>query len=106
MLKILETKPTIEVNLERLNNFEDVEKVLQNYKTTIQNCLDRSRIAQSKSSSANTRSNDNAKEINQLIKIVDKALTTTNYNLSKLREEIEYIKLPWYRKLMCRLRQK
>lgn len=96
--------------MKKIESFGDTQAVLENYKTTIENCVKRSTMAQKLSTSANTRSNDNAAEINNLTMMVDEAFdrVTETYNEDKisLRREIEELKKPWYKKVLCKLKQK
>ena len=95
---------------ELFNNIQDIYKILENHRVTIKNCLDRTIIAQSKSSSANMRSNDNTKQINDLILAIDKMSNTMSIRMHYLQEQIEELKKPFYLKikeyLSCLLKKK
>ena len=98
---------------ELFNNIQDIYKILENHRVTIKNCLDRTVIAQSKSSSANTRSNDNTKQINDLILAMDR-ISTLMYNVQSnvynIQSEVRELKKPFYLKikeyLLCFLKKK
>ena len=97
------------IEMKKIESFEDTQAVLENYKTTIANCVKRSTMAQKLSTSANARSNDNAKEINNLTMMIGEAFDriTETYNEDKafLKREIEELKKPWYKKLLCKLKR-
>jgi CRISPR/Cas system CSM-associated protein Csm2 small subunit len=94
--------------VKKLENFEDVEKVLRNYKDRIQQCLNIAGDAQSKCISANMRSNDNTRDINSIVLSLESKLgeiDSIKNDLDFMGIQIEYLKLPWYKKMLCKIKK-